>query len=630
MQLSLKQKIILLVLISIVPFLFISALKMSSELKEHSKAKNAEENINISISISKLIHQIQKERGASTLYIGGTLEENALNNFRFNVDDKKLSFINTLKNSSVSKEINSNVIEIDHLLNGVRNIVNSKENSKEALLKYTLIIRKLLQLELFLADHTKANGEEKRMISSVILEMAKENMGKTRAYIAKILNEHTPLLLEQIATLASLKSGIFENLDSPALIISKKTRTAFEAFKNNENWLHATAVIQHVFDHASTGDFTENPKLFFEKISLSVDDLGEIIFNEQNEIRNLIILNKIKTLTNLKILTASTFTILLLVISLSIYFIKSITGPTQKIMSLLRRSSTDVKKTAQTIKTNGDALSKSSIQQAASLKQAVSSLEEIMVMIGKTNDNTKESQSISQESTRAVTTGQEIVQEMARDIQAIEVANESIQKQINKSNDNLSEIINVFDEICEKTNVINDIVFQTKLLSFNASVEAARAKDAGKGFAVVAEEVGNLANTSGTAAKEITEVLEKSLKLATETINNSKKEVEKIIQLSHQKVEKGIATVNKCSDTLKIIVEQTIKVNELITDIASASEKQTVGINQISTVMHELDKVTHNNAKAAEEAARVGDLLGAKSQELNKAVENLNLIIYSK
>jgi methyl-accepting chemotaxis protein len=75
--------------------------------------------------------------------------------------------------------------------------------------------------------------------------------------------------------------------------------------------------------------------------------------------------------------------------------------------------------------------------------------------------------------------------------------------QINYSNEQMSEIVKVIQEIETKTKVINDIVFQTKLLSFNASVEAARAGEQGKGFAVVAEEVGNLAQMSGNAAKEI-------------------------------------------------------------------------------------------------------------------------------
>lgn len=76
------------------------------------------------------------------------------------------------------------------------------------------------------------------------------------------------------------------------------------------------------------------------------------------------------------------------------------------------------------------------------------------------------------------------------------------------SNKKITEITKVISEVAAKTQVINEIVFKTKLLSFNASVEAARAGDQGRGFSVVAEEVGNLAKMSGDAAKEISNITE--------------------------------------------------------------------------------------------------------------------------
>ncbi|MHA0111674.1 methyl-accepting chemotaxis protein, partial [Klebsiella pneumoniae] len=78
------------------------------------------------------------------------------------------------------------------------------------------------------------------------------------------------------------------------------------------------------------------------------------------------------------------------------------------------------------------------------------------------------------------------------------------------ANSQLQSISNIIGEISAKTNIINDIVFKTQLLSFNASIEAARAGQHGRGFAVVAEEVGNLAQMSGNAAKEIRALLEDS------------------------------------------------------------------------------------------------------------------------
>lgn len=100
---------------------------------------------------------------------------------------------------------------------------------------------------------------------------------------------------------------------------------------------------------------------------------------------------------------------------------------------------------------------------------------------------------------------------MIHSITEISESNDRIMSQVADGNRKISEIVQVISEIGNKTKVINDIVFQTKLLSFNASVEAARAGEHGKGFAVVAEEVGNLAQMSGNAAKEISDMLNGSV-----------------------------------------------------------------------------------------------------------------------
>ena len=78
--------------------------------------------------------------------------------------------------------------------------------------------------------------------------------------------------------------------------------------------------------------------------------------------------------------------------------------------------------------------------------------------------------------------------------------------------------------------MINDIVFQTKLLSFNASVEAERAGEHGKGFAVVAQEVGNLATMSGESAEEITKILDESVKMVQKLVSSNQVEIEKLVQ----------------------------------------------------------------------------------------------------
>lgn len=152
----------------------------------------------------------------------------------------------------------------------------------------------------------------------------------------------------------------------------------------------------------------------------------------------------------------------------------------------------------------------------------------------------------------------------------------AIQK-LEASNHEIAAIVNVFTEIQEKAKVINEIVFQTQLLSFNASVEAARAGEHGKGFAVVAEEVGNLAEMSGSASGEIGGLLSESLKKVENTVEEVQSQIAKLV------VEGGRGIL-----VLEQIVQEAQVANQKTLEISQASEEQSKGIREISLAMNQL------------------------------------------
>ena len=120
------------------------------------------------------------------------------------------------------------------------------------------------------------------------------------------------------------------------------------------------------------------------------------------------------------------------------------------------------------------------------------------------------------------------MERMISSIEGISESNGEIMKEVSNNNSELQTISELIKDIEEKTKVINDIVFQTKLLSFNASVEAARAGEHGKGFAVVAEEIGNLANMSGEAALQISQIIETSVQNVQTMIKKTTTKMESI------------------------------------------------------------------------------------------------------
>jgi methyl-accepting chemotaxis protein len=218
-------------------------------------------------------------------------------------------------------------------------------------------------------------------------------------------------------------------------------------------------------------------------------------------------------------------------------------------------------------------LSQRTTEQASALEEIAATIEENTATVDRNADNSKSAQSLTQEGAKKSAIGSD---------QAV-VAIQSI-NEINDSSKKISEIISV----------INEIAFQTNLLALNAAVEAARAGDQGKGFAVVAGEVRNLAQRSGSAAKEI----------------------ELLIKESVDKVEKGTQVVVQSGEYLKEIAAAAKTSAHLISEIAAASDEQRQGMDQINRAIVELDSATQQNAALVEETASASEEMANQAQEM--------------
>ncbi|WP_461206957.1 methyl-accepting chemotaxis protein [Clostridium sp. DL1XJH146] len=178
------------------------------------------------------------------------------------------------------------------------------------------------------------------------------------------------------------------------------------------------------------------------------------------------------------------------------------------------------------------------------------------------------------------------------------------------SNEQMKEMIKAMDDINQSsTNIariiklIDGIAFQTNILALNAAVEAARAGQYGKGFAVVAEEVKNLASKSAGAAKETAAMIDKSI----------------------QKANIGAEKANKTAYDLGIVVEDIIKITQLIEGISIASNEQSVGIEQINKAIDEVAQVVHTNSATAEESAAASEELSGQAELLKQEVAKFKL-----
>lgn len=274
-----------------------------------------------------------------------------------------------------------------------------------------------------------------------------------------------------------------------------------------------------------------------------------------------------------------------------------------------------------------DNLAQASIQQAASLQETVSAMEEISSMVGKNLENTQNTAAQSAQMDQDAKKGKAILGKLSDHLNESGVINSQIKSEMEQSNHEIEGIINLISVISDKTRVINDIVFQTKLLSFNASVEAARAGEHGKGFSVVAQEVGRLATMSGTAAEEINANLEVSKKKIESIIAEVQKKTDSLISRSGSQTHECIKVSKDCQTVFESLLERMSNVNSSITEISIASQEQTQGISEIKKAMEQLDQVTQQNSATATEVRALSAGLADSSNKMHESVNELTVMI---
>ena len=251
-------------------------------------------------------------------------------------------------------------------------------------------------------------------------------------------------------------------------------------------------------------------------------------------------------------------------------------------VSKVKLAAAEIHRGAEEISAGNSNLSLRTEEQAASLEETASSMEEMTTTVKQNADNAGQANQLALAARDQAEQGGMVV---GKAVQAMSGINESARQ--------IADIIGVIDEIA----------FQTNLLALNAAVEAARAGEQGRGFAVVASEVRNLAGRSATAAKEIKD----------------------LIQDSVRKVGDGSLLVTQSGQTLEQIVISVKKVSDIVAEIAAASREQSLGIEQVGRAVMQMDELTQQNAALVEQGTAASQNMTAEASALNGMMARYDL-----
>jgi len=221
-------------------------------------------------------------------------------------------------------------------------------------------------------------------------------------------------------------------------------------------------------------------------------------------------------------------------------------------------------------------------EQAASLATTASSMDQLTTTVRQNADNARQADQLARSASEVAQKGGSTVSQVVARMDSISQASRKI-----------SDI----------TSVIDGIAFQTNILALNAAVEAARAGEQGRGFAVVASEVRNLAQRSAAAAKEI----------------------KVLIEASNSEVDAGSQLVAQAGVTMQEVLDSVQRVTDIMSEISSASQEQTQGIEEINRSVVEMDTVTQQNAALVEEASAAAQAMHEQADALARSVRRFRL-----
>src|SRR5690348_3983125 len=276
-----------------------------------------------------------------------------------------------------------------------------------------------------------------------------------------------------------------------------------------------------------------------------------------------------------------------------------------KVLERVRKAAMEVTACSNNILVAADEMQAGATQQDQEITNTSSAVEELTVSMKQVSNNAEASAEAARRALDAAEQGNRAVRDTLEGMQRIRASVQATAKKIKSLGDRSLEISEII-------NVINDITEQTNLLALNAAIEAARAGDAGRGFAVVADEVRKLAEHSRSATKDIAALIK--------AIQAETNEAVVVMEDGTREVEVGAGLADQAGKALEAISSVVRQSAELVQEISLASKQQVRGTEGVANAMQIISGITRQTTTGARQTASTVGNMVKLSEQLNEAL----------
>ena len=633
-DISFKNKIFLLLALPLIGFIWLSATTIQQNYSVNNEMKNLTQLTRLSITYSELVHELQKERGATAGFLGakGKRFVSELSKQRIVTDDSKNLRNEFLDNNHFEQklitELNQDIERELAKLESIRSQVSQLTiDTAKAISYYTNLNTKLLSVSMLIADLSTDANITKQTVAYYNFLQGKERAGIERAVISNTfaLNEFKEGMFVKFIALVSQQNTYMMNF--LALTTAEDTHYYLEQMSHPA--VKEVIKLRKIAESKKSG-FDVDPVYWFQQATLRIGQLKKT----ENQISNHLLLaaqnNEAKTSNTLIFDIVITLFLLALVVVVTQISIKDLSSRVKElthVMGLVRdendltvrttllgnselgqisnalnltlaqfantineisNSSITLSAAAEETSTTCEYNARTLMEQQEEIGVIAAAVEELSSTVKEVASNTQLTADSAKEADGQAQKGLKVVQISYHSIEVLSKEIDSLAQQINNLHKSSGDITKVVD-------VIKSVAEQTNLLALNAAIEAARAGEQGRGFAVVADEVRTLAQRTQESTSEIESFIS--------SLQTDVNAAHQVIEVSQEKASEAVGNSKNVEHTLEEITESIGYIFSMTEQIATAIEEQSVVTQDVAQSIVNIEQKSTETATGATQIA---------------------------